>query len=123
MFKVIGIGFVIGFGVFIGILFVFKKVGLFCVNEKYNEVVGEGYGYFKNFYWWVGMILMILGEGFNFVVYVFIDVILVIFLGVLLVVIIIILLVIFLKECLSMVGKVVCFLCIVGLVVIVMNVL
>jgi drug/metabolite transporter (DMT)-like permease len=120
-FKAIGIGLAVGSGAFIGTSFVLKKVGLLKANEKYNEVAGEGYGYLKNAYWWAGMILMILGEGLNFAAYAFTDAILVTPLGALSVVITTILSAIFLKERLSMVGKVACFLCIVGSVVIVLN--
>ncbi|KAH6856133.1 magnesium transporter NIPA-domain-containing protein [Chaetomium sp. MPI-CAGE-AT-0009] len=121
VFKAIGIGLAVGSGAFIGTSFVLKKVGLLKANEKYNEVAGEGYGYLKNFYWWAGMILMIVGEGLNFAAYAFTDAILVTPLGALSVVITTVLSAIFLKERLSMVGKVACFLCIVGSVVIVMN--
>ncbi|KAK4228537.1 putative NIPA-like protein 1 [Podospora fimiseda] len=121
VFKAVGIGLAIGSGAFIGSSFVLKKFGLLRANEKYNEVAGEGYGYLKNFYWWAGMILMILGEGLNFAAYAFTDAILVTPLGALSVVITTILSAIFLKERLSMVGKVACFLCIIGSVVIVMN--
>jgi drug/metabolite transporter (DMT)-like permease len=120
-FKAIGIGLAVGSGAFIGTSFVLKKVGLLRANEKYNEVAGEGYGYLKNFYWWAGMTLMIIGEGLNFAAYAFTDAILVTPLGALSVVLTTILSAIFLKERLSMVGKVACFLCIVGSVVIVMN--
>ena len=120
-YKVIGISLAIGSGAFIGTSFVLKKVGLLRANEKYNEVAGEGYGYLKNAYWWGGMILMIVGEICNFVAYAFTDAILVTPLGALSVVLTTILSAIFLKERLSMVGKVACFLCIVGSVVIVMN--
>lgn len=120
-YKAVGIGLAIGSGVFIGTSFVLKKVGLLRANEKYNEVAGEGYGYLKNFYWWAGMTLMIIGEICNFVAYAFVDAILVTPLGALSVVITTILSAIFLKERLSMVGKVACFLCIVGSVIIVMN--
>ncbi|CAK7266394.1 hypothetical protein SEPCBS57363_002066 [Sporothrix epigloea] len=120
-FKAIGIALAVSSGAFIGTSFVLKKVGLLKANEKYNEVAGEGYGYLKNVYWWSGMILMILGEICNFVAYAFTDAILVTPLGALSVVITTILSTIFLKERLSMVGKVACFLCIVGSVVIVMN--
>lgn len=120
-YKAVGIGLAIGSGVFIGTSFVLKKVGLLRANEKYNEVAGEGYGYLRNAYWWGGMTLMILGEICNFVAYAFTDAILVTPLGALSVVITTVLSAIFLKERLSMVGKVSCFLCIVGSVVIVMN--
>lgn len=120
-YKAVGIGLAVGSGVFIGISFVLKKVGLLRANEKYNEIAGEGYGYLRNAYWWGGMTLMILGEVCNFIAYAFTDAILVTPLGALSVVITTILSAIFLKERLSMVGKVSCFLCIIGSVVIVMN--
>ena len=120
-YKAVGIGLAIGSGVFIGTSFVLKKVGLLKANEKYNEVAGEGYGYLRNAYWWTGMTLMILGEICNFIAYAFTDAILVTPLGALSVVITTVLSAIFLKERLSMVGKVACFLCIVGSVVIVLN--
>lgn len=121
VYKVIGICLAIGSGAFIGTSYVLKKFGLLKANEKYNEVAGEGYGYLKNGYWWTGMTLMIIGEICNFVAYAFTDAILVTPLGALSVVITTILSAFFLKERLSMVGKVACFLCIVGSIVIVMN--
>ncbi|KOS23159.1 Magnesium transporter NIPA2 [Escovopsis weberi] len=120
-YKAVGISLAVGSGVFIGTSFVLKKVGLLTANAKYNEVAGEGYGYLKNAYWWAGMILMIIGEICNFVAYAFTDAILVTPLGALSVVITTVLSAIFLKERLSLVGKVSCFLCIVGSIVIVMN--
>ncbi|RFU30541.1 hypothetical protein B7463_g5777, partial [Scytalidium lignicola] len=121
VYKAIGISLAIASGLFIGISFVLKKVGLLKANEKYNEVAGEGYGYLKNAYWWTGMTLMIIGEICNFVAYAFVDAILVTPLGALSVVITTILSAIFLKERLSLIGKVGCFLCIVGSVIIVLN--
>lgn len=121
VYKVVGIILAISSGVFIGISYVFKKVGLLKANAKYNEEAGEGYGYLKNAFWWSGMTLMIIGEICNFVAYAFVDAILVTPMGALSVVITAILSAIFLKERLSMVGMVGCFLCIVGSVVIVMN--
>ncbi|KAH7016900.1 magnesium transporter NIPA-domain-containing protein [Ilyonectria destructans] len=120
-YKAVGIGLAVGSGLFIGVSFVLKKFGLLRANEKYNEIAGEGYGYLKNGYWWGGMTLMIIGEICNFVAYAFTDAILVTPLGALSVVITTVLSAIFLKERLSMVGKVACFLCVVGSVVIVMN--
>lgn len=120
-YKIIGICLAMGSGLFIGTSFVLKKYGLLKANEKYHEEAGEGYGYLKNFFWWGGMTLMIVGEILNFVAYAFTDAILVTPLGALSVVICTVLSAIFLKERLSMVGKVACFLCILGSVVIVMN--
>jgi drug/metabolite transporter (DMT)-like permease len=121
IYKAIGISLAVASGCFIGVSFVLKKMGLLKANEKYDEVAGEGYGYLKNAFWWTGMTLMIVGEICNFVAYAFVDAILVTPLGALSVVITTILSAIFLKERLSMVGKVGCFLCIIGSVVIVMN--
>ena len=69
IYKVVGICLAIASGLFIGVSFVLKKVGLLKANVKYNEEAGEGYGYLKNAYWWTGMTLMILGEICNFVAY------------------------------------------------------
>jgi drug/metabolite transporter (DMT)-like permease len=121
IYKVIGIILAIASGLFIGVSFVLKKHGLLKANEKYNEEAGEGYGYLKNWYWWTGMTLMIIGEICNFVAYGFVDAILVTPMGALSVVICAILSAIFLKERLSFVGKVGCFNCIIGSVVIVIN--
>ncbi|CAD0094541.1 unnamed protein product [Aureobasidium mustum] len=95
--------------------------GLLKANEKYNEAAGEGYGYLKNGWWWTGMILMIIGEVCNFVAYAFVDAILVTPFGALSVVITTILSAIFLKERLSFVGKVGCFQCVIGAVIIALN--
>lgn len=121
IYKAIGISLAVASGVFIGISFVLKKTGLLKANVKYNEEAGEGYGYLKNVWWWGGMTLMIIGEICNFVAYAFVDAILVTPLGALSVVITTILSAIFLKERLSFVGKVGCFSCIIGSIVIAMN--
>ncbi len=121
VYKAVGISLAIASGLFIGTSFVLKKVGLLRANVEYNEEAGEGYGYLKNCFWWTGMTLMIIGEICNFVAYAFVDAILVTPLGALSVVITTILSAIFLKERLSFVGKVGCFMCIIGSVVIVMN--
>ncbi|KAF1983572.1 DUF803-domain-containing protein [Aulographum hederae CBS 113979] len=121
-YKVVGLVLAIVSGLFIGVSFVLKKHGLLKANQKYNEEAGEGYGYLKNFWWWCGMTLMILGELCNFAAYLFVDAILVAPLGALSVVVCTILSAIFLKERLSFVGKVGCFQCIVGSVIIALNV-
>ena len=61
-YKIIGLVLAISSGVFIGSSFVIKKHGLLQANKKYNEEAGEGYGYLKNAWWWLGMTLMIVGE-------------------------------------------------------------
>ncbi|KAK2762703.1 hypothetical protein FQN54_000877 [Arachnomyces sp. PD_36] len=121
VYKAIGISLAIASGVFIGISFVLKKRGLLKANVKYNEEAGEGYGYLKNFNWWAGMTLMIVGEICNFVAYAFVDAILVTPMGALSVVVTTVLSAIFLKERLSFVGKVGCVNCIIGSVIIALN--
>ncbi|KAI1345722.1 magnesium transporter NIPA-domain-containing protein [Xylaria sp. FL0043] len=120
-YKAIGISLAVGSGLFIGTSFVLKKTGLLKANEKYQQAAGEGYGYLKNALWWSGMTLMILGEILNFVAYAFTDAILVTSLGAISVVVATVLSAIFLKERLSLIGKVACFLCVVGAVIIVLN--
>lgn len=120
-YKIIGLVLAISSGLFIGSSFVIKKHGLLQANKKYNEEAGEGYGYLKNAWWWLGMTLMIIGEICNLVAYAFTDAILVTPMGALSVVICAILSTIFLKERLSFVGKVGCFNCIIGSVVIAVN--
>ncbi|KAF2445960.1 DUF803-domain-containing protein [Karstenula rhodostoma CBS 690.94] len=120
-YKIVGIILAISSGLFIGVSFVLKKHGLLKANEKYNEAAGEGYGYLKNFWWWSGMTLMIIGEICNFVAYAFVDAILVTPMGALTVVVAAILSAIFLKERLSFVGKIGCVNCIIGSIVIALN--
>ncbi|QVM13773.1 hypothetical protein D8B26_008404 [Coccidioides posadasii str. Silveira] len=49
VFKAVGISLAVASGLFIGVSFVLKKVGLLRANVKYNEEAGEGYGYLKIF--------------------------------------------------------------------------
>lgn len=108
-------------GVFIGSSFVFKKKGLLSAQRKYETTAGESHAYLKSPMWWTGMIIMVLGEVLNFVAYAFADAVLVTPMGALSVVVCAILSSIFLKECLTLFGKVGCFLCIVGSVIIAVN--
>jgi hypothetical protein len=121
VYKVVGICLALGSGLFIGSSFILKKKGLLAANIKYNEEAGEGYGYLKNVWWWSGMILMIVGEILNFAAYAFAEPVLVTPLGALSVVVTTIGSAVFLKERLSFVGKVSCFLCILGSIVIAVN--
>lgn len=121
VYKIVGIILAISSGLFIGVSFVLKKHGLLKANEKYHEAAGEGYGYLKNFWWWSGMTLMIIGEICNFVAYAFVDAILVTPMGALTVVVAAILSAIFLKERLSFVGKIGCVNCIIGSIIIALN--
>lgn len=120
-FKYIGLALAVGSGVLIGSSFVFKKKGLLASQKKFDTTAGEGHAYLKSPMWWTGMIIMVLGEIFNFVAYAFADAVLVTPLGALSVVICAVLSSVFLKERLTLFGKVGCFLCIVGSVIIALN--
>ena len=120
-FKYIGLGLAVGSGLFIGSSFVFKKKGLLAAQRKYNTTPGESHAYLKSAMWWTGMIIMILGEVLNFVAYMFADAVLVTPMGALSVVVCAILSAIFLHEHLTLFGKVGCFLCVVGSVIIAIN--
>ncbi|KAK4048239.1 hypothetical protein OIV83_004944 [Microbotryomycetes sp. JL201] len=98
-YKVIGVLLAVGSGLFIGSSFVIKKKGLLASQRKSTKAAGEGHEYLKNWIWWLGMILMVLGEVLNFVAYAFADAILVTPLGALSVVVCAILSSIFLKAC------------------------
>lgn len=120
-FKAIGIVLVVTSGLLNGLSAVVKKRGLLMANEKYNEVAGDGYGYLRTARWWLGMTLEILSELCNFVAYAFVDAILVTPLGALSVVVAAVLSALLLKEKLSFVGKIGCFNCVVGSVIIAIN--
>ena len=120
-FKYVGLALAVGSGLLIGTSFVFKKKGLLAAQKKYETSAGEGHAYLKSPMWWTGMIIMVFGEIFNFVAYAFADAVLVTPLGALSVVLCAVLSSIFLKEKLTLFGKVGCFLCIVGSVIIALN--
>jgi len=119
--KIIGLTLALFSGLFIGVSFPLKKKGLLVANEKYGCNAGEGHEYLKSSLWWIGMILMIVGEICNFIAYAFTEAILVTPLGALSVVVSAICSSIFLKERLSFVGKTACFLCINGAINIILN--
>jgi len=45
---------------------VVKKKGLLNATKKSGGQAGEGHAYLKNWIWWLGMTMMILGEICNF---------------------------------------------------------
>ncbi|PFH49010.1 hypothetical protein AMATHDRAFT_64010 [Amanita thiersii Skay4041] len=117
--KVVGIILAIVSGVLIGSSFVFKKKGL--LRSQAGGVAGEGVAYLKSPLWWLGMIMMILGELCNFAAYAFVEAIVVTPLGALSVVICAILSSFFLNEKLTFFGWLGCALCILGSVIIALN--
>ncbi|KAF8649136.1 hypothetical protein AX16_005999 [Volvariella volvacea WC 439] len=117
--KVVGIILAVVSGLLIGASFVFKKKGL--LRSQAGQVAGEGIAYLKSALWWIGMIMMILGEICNFAAYAFVEAIVVTPLGALSVVICAILSSWFLNERLSFFGWLGCGLCILGSVIIALN--
>ncbi|KAI6651053.1 Magnesium transporter NIPA2-like isoform X2 [Oopsacas minuta] len=107
---------------FIGASFIIKKKGLLKVSRNSELRAGRGgYAYLREWLWWVGLIMMALGEAANFTAYAFAPPILVTPLGALSVIVTAILAAYFLNECLNTIGKIGCLLCIVGSVVIILH--
>ena len=104
----------------IGSSYVTTKIGLRDASERHG-FQGDGFEYFRNPTWWAGMVMLVLGELFNFAAYAFAPVILVTPLGALSVLTGTILGAYILKERLSALGKLGCALCLVGSVLIVVN--
>ena len=103
----------------IGSSYVVTKIGL--RDAQRNGFKGDGFEYFKNPIWWTGMIMLVVGELFNFAAYAFAPAVLVTPLGALSVLTGTILGAYFLKEWLSVLGKLGCALCLLGSVLIVAN--
>jgi len=117
--KVIGVILAVVSGLLIGSSFVFKKKGLLASQK--GHTAGEGVAYLKSPLWWLGMIMMIVGELCNFAAYAFTEAIVVTPLGALSVVICAILSSLFLNEKLSLFGWLGCALCILGSTIIALN--
>ncbi|KAL5528613.1 hypothetical protein ACEPAF_7749 [Sanghuangporus sanghuang] len=117
--KVVGIILAVTSGLLIGSSFVFKKKGL--LRSQAGGAAGKGVAYLKSPLWWMGMIMMILGELCNFAAYAFVEALVVTPLGALSVVICAILSSFFLKEKLSFFGWLGCALCIIGSTIIALN--
>lgn len=107
---------------FIGSSFIFKKRGLVRIaKKKGHRADAGGYGYLKEWLWWLGMLLMIFGEIINFSAYMFAPATLVTPLGALSVIVAAVMSSAFLKERLNLIGKVGCGLCMVGSTVMVLH--
>ncbi|KAK7097325.1 magnesium transporter NIPA2-like isoform X2 [Littorina saxatilis] len=118
----IGLFLAIFSSLFIGTSFIFKKLGLLRLAKNSATRAGQGgYGYLKEWMWWAGMILMTLGEFANFAAYAFAPATLVTPLGALSVLVSAILASRVLKERLNLLGKVGCFLCVIGSTVMVIH--
>lgn len=119
----IGLALAISSNIFIGSSFIFTKLGLRNLANKEGGVrAGEGgHAYLKEWKWWVGLLMMVLGEAVNFVAYAFAPATLVTPLGALSVIASAFLASYFLKEGLNLLGKVGCVLCILGSTVMVIH--
>ncbi|CAL1526851.1 unnamed protein product [Lymnaea stagnalis] len=118
----IGLCLAIGSSVFIGVSFILKKLGLLRYARKVSTRAGQGgCGYLREWMWWAGMILMTLGEGANFAAFAFAPATMVTPLGALSVIVSAVLSARILKEKLNILGKVGCFLCVLGSTVMVIH--
>ncbi|KAG5674704.1 hypothetical protein PVAND_004656 [Polypedilum vanderplanki] len=106
---------------FIGASFIIKKKGLLRLARIGKRAGQGGFGYLKDIVWWFGLLSMGLGEVLNFTAYMFAPASLVTPLGALSVIITAILASKFLNERLNLLGKIGCFLCIIGSTIIVIH--
>ncbi|XP_046611391.1 magnesium transporter NIPA2 isoform X1 [Neodiprion virginianus] len=118
----IGLGLAIGSSIFIGGSFIIKKKALIRIQQQGSVRAGSGgFAYLKEWIWWAGLLSMGIGEAANFAAYAFAPASLVTPLGALSVLIAAVLASKFLNENLNLLGKIGCFLCIVGSTMIVIH--
>ncbi|TPX75434.1 hypothetical protein CcCBS67573_g03305 [Chytriomyces confervae] len=117
--SAVGISLALASNAFIGASVVFRKRGLIDLASSGHDIASGSTAYLRNVYWWLGMLLLAIGEVSNFGAYAFSPAILVTPLGTLSVVISAVLASYFLKERLTTLGKLGCALCILGVVMIV----
>lgn len=111
----IGLALAVTSAVFTGSSFILKKKGLLNVSKRQATRAGAGgFTYLKEWLWWCGMFLMIVGEVLNFLAYLFAPATLVTPLGALSVITSAMMASYFLKEKLNLLGKIGCLLCILG---------
>ncbi|XP_055541106.1 magnesium transporter NIPA2 [Wyeomyia smithii] len=118
----IGLSLALSSSFFIGASFIIKKVGLIRLSRIGSvRASAGGFGYLKDWIWWAGLICMGIGEAANFAAYAFAPASLVTPLGALSVIVTAVLASKFLKERLNLLGKLGCFLCIIGSTIIVIH--
>ncbi|XP_060591787.1 magnesium transporter NIPA3-like [Ruditapes philippinarum] len=117
----IGLALAITSACFTGSSFILKKKGLLNASQKGSRAGDGGFAYLKQFLWWMGMILMIVGEIMNFLAYLFAPATLVTPLGALSVITSAMMASYFLKEKLNLLGKLGCMLCVLGSTLIVVH--
>ncbi|KAI4495519.1 hypothetical protein M0802_008733 [Mischocyttarus mexicanus] len=118
----IGLGLAVSSSVFIGASFIIKKIALIRLQRFGGlRASSGGFGYLKEWIWWAGLISMGIGEAANFTAYAFAPASLVTPLGALSVLVSTILASKCLNEKLNLLGKIGCFLCILGSTVIILH--
>ncbi|KRT85974.1 hypothetical protein AMK59_1822 [Oryctes borbonicus] len=118
----IGLGLAVSSTIFIGTSFIIKKVALIRLNHIGSVRAGfGGFGYLKEWIWWLGFLMMGVGELANFAAYAFAPASLVTPLGALSVLVSAVLASKYLNEKLNLLGKIGCLLCILGSTVIVIH--
>ncbi|VDN52280.1 unnamed protein product [Dracunculus medinensis] len=120
----IGLGLAVSSSLFIGSSFIIKKKALIKLSHSadISQRASEGgYGYLKEWLWWLGVITMGAGEACNFAAYAFAPASLVTPLGALSVIVTAVLSSHLLKERLNLLGKIGCAVCLLGSTVIVIH--
>lgn len=115
----IGLGLAVSSSIFIGSSFIIKKKALIKLANagpmEFGPRASEGgYGYLKEWLWWMGVITMGVGEACNFAAYTFAPASLVTPLGALSVLVTAVLSSKLLKERLNLLGKIGCAICLLG---------
>lgn len=118
----IGLGLTITASLFIGSSFIIKKLALNKLSSSgHTRAAAGGFGYLREWIWWAGLLTMGIGELANFSAYLFAPASLVTPLGALSVLITAVLASKFLNEKLYLLGKIGCFLCIIGSTIVVIH--
>ncbi|XP_047530030.1 magnesium transporter NIPA2 [Vanessa atalanta] len=118
----LGLSLAILSSVFIGCSFIIKKIALKKVNTLgITRASAGGYAYLKQWMWWFGLLTMGIGEAANLLAYAFAPAALVTPLGALSVLVAAILSSRLLQERLNFIGKIGCFLCVIGSIIFVIH--
>ncbi|CAD6185626.1 unnamed protein product [Caenorhabditis auriculariae] len=119
----IGLGLAVSSSLFIGSSFIIKKKALLKLagGDLSQRASEGGYGYLREWLWWMGVITMGVGEACNFAAYAFAPASLVTPLGALSVIVTAILSSRLLNERLNILGSLGCALCLLGSTVIVIH--
>ncbi|KAM3964296.1 magnesium transporter spict [Aphomia sociella] len=119
---IIGLSLAFSSSIFIGSSFIIKKLALkkIAASRSLRASAG-GFAYLKQWMWWLGLATMGIGEGANLLAYAFAPAALVTPLGALSVLVTAILSSKFLQEKLNFIGKIGCFLCILGSIIFIIH--